>query len=73
MGFLSDALGRRKLIIAGFIIFVFASLLPLISEYVSPILSRFLQGICVSTFVVVGRGILTDVLSIPKIIRQHPC
>jgi len=56
MGFLSDALGRRKLIIAGFIIFVFASLLPpVFPNMLVLLLSRFLQGIALGTSSWVGR------------------
>lgn len=70
IGFLSDAWGRRKLIILGFVLFVFASLLPALLPYSeSLLLARLLQGVAIASFAVLSRAILSDVLSGEKLLR----
>lgn len=70
IGFLSDALGRRKLMISGFFLFVIVSLLPIF--LINPIIllwARFFQGFAIAAFVVVSRAVLSDVLTPTKLVR----
>lgn len=63
LGFLSDTFGRRKLIVGGFLLFIIASLLPIL--WITPssfLLARFLQGFSIAGFSVVGRAVLSDIL-----------
>lgn len=70
VGFLADALGRRKLGILGFLIFTIASLLPVIFPNIAVLLSaRLLQGLALGGVTVVGRTILSDILPPEKLIR----
>ncbi len=69
-GFLSDAWGRRRLIIAGFILFIISSLLPTYWSSVSVLLiARLLQGITLGFFSVIGRAVLADLLSPTQLVR----
>src|SRR4051812_7898014 len=69
IGFLSDALGRRKLAIIGFVIFIAASLLPALFPSVTMLLiSRFLQGISLGAAILM-RIILVDILTPQKLVR----
>jgi len=70
IGFLSDTLGRRHLMCAGFFIFILASLLPTFFEKPSVLLfSRLLQGFTIAAFGVIGRAVLSDVLPKEKLIQ----
>ncbi len=69
-GFLTDALGRQKLIRIGLVGFIFASLLPIISPYIIVLLlSRFLQGLTIGAVAVVARAILSDILPPQELVR----
>lgn len=73
MGFLSDILGRRKLLLGGLLLFVLCSLLPIIFNNITALLlARFLQGFAIATFVVVSRAILSDILTTEKLLRTAP-
>ena len=69
--FLSDAIGRKKLHLSAWTLFVLASSLPLMfTEPAVVFLARFLQGMSMGAFSVLTRGILSDVLStdrLPKV------
>lgn len=70
MGFLSDALGRRKIIVGGLFLFVIVSLLPgLFPNTTVLLLSRFMQGIALASFSVVSRAVFSDILSQEKLIK----
>lgn len=70
IGFLSDALGRRKLVLLGLAIFVFASLLPVFWPYIRILLlARFLQGFMIAAFAVIARAVLADVLTPQRLMR----
>lgn len=70
VGFLADALGRRKLGIIGFLLFTIASLLPAFIPNITVLLSaRLLQGLALGGVTVVGRTILSDILPPEKLIR----
>ncbi len=70
VGFLTDAWGRRKLVIVGFLIFTMASLLPVFfSDIKILLLARLLQGLALGCVGVVVRAILSDILPPEKLIR----
>ncbi|MSP53194.1 MAG: Bcr/CflA family efflux MFS transporter [Gammaproteobacteria bacterium] len=70
IGFLSDAWGRRNLILIGFLGFTLASLLPaLIASPDLLLCARFLQGLCIASFGVISRGIISDIVHSDKIVR----
>lgn len=70
VGFLTDALGRRKLLIVGFLTFTLASLMPVLFPNIDILLiARLLQGLALGCVAVVVRGILSDILSAEKLIR----
>lgn len=69
-GFLTDALGRQKLIRLGLLGFVIASLLPVFFPHITILLlARFLQGITIGSVAVLSRAIFSDVLPPEKLIR----
>lgn len=69
-GFLSDAWGRRKIVMGSFLLFMIASFLPIIFANASMLLGvRFLQGLAIAGFAVVGRAILSDVLVPERLMR----
>lgn len=71
IGFLSDALGRKKLLLLSFTIFTFISLLPaLIPNIHLLLISRFVQGCTLAAFGVISRAIFADILSETKLIRS---
>ena len=60
-GALSDALGRRPIIIAGLAIYAFATLGCVIAGNIETLwLFRAAQGVCAGTGLVVGRAIIRD-------------
>lgn len=70
IGVISDALGRRKLMFYGFIIFIFASLLPAILNIPFVLLAcRFIQGFGIAIFAITSRATLSDILSKEKLIH----
>ncbi len=70
IGFLSDAIGRRKPMLLGFIIFITASILPtLFNTPFLLLIARFLQGFTIAAFAVGGRAVLSDILPKDKLIR----
>lgn len=70
VGTLSDTLGRRKLMLFGFLIFITASLLPALFAKPSVLLfGRFFQGFTIAAFAVSGRAVLSDILPKEKLIR----
>ncbi len=69
-GFLSDAWGRRKILLGGLGAFIVISLLPVCFAYPSVMLStRFLQGFSLACFSVNARPIASDILP-PKQARS---
>jgi DHA1 family bicyclomycin/chloramphenicol resistance-like MFS transporter len=70
LGILSDALGRRKLMLFGFFFFMLVSLLPIFFEKISVLLfARLCQGFTIAAFGVIGRAVLADILPKEKLIR----
>ena len=62
-GTLSDALGRRRIILAGLLLFVLASLLCAFATRIEMLwLGRALQGMSSGVGMVVGRAMVRDVL-----------
>lgn len=63
-GALSDALGRRRIILVGLVVFLAASVLCLCATSIHMlIIGRALQGLSAGVGVIVGRAIVRDVLS----------
>lgn len=72
-GFLTDALGRQKLLRIGLSGFVVASLLPVLLPNIDSLLiARFLQGLTIGGVAVVSRSIYSDILPAEKLIRLGP-
>lgn len=70
IGFLSDAIGRRKPMLLGFIIFTIVSVLPaLFNKPFLLLIARFLQGFTIAAFAVSSRAILSDILPKDKLLR----
>jgi DHA1 family bicyclomycin/chloramphenicol resistance-like MFS transporter len=68
-GFLSDAWGRKKLSLLGFIIFIIASLLPaLFPGEITLLIGRFLQGLSLGSAILM-RAVLSDILPPEKLVR----
>ncbi len=62
-GFLSDALGRKKLLLIGSALFILASLLPVAyAVYEMVLLARFLQGLAMGAYATLFRAIFSDVV-----------
>lgn len=63
-GFLSDAMGRKKLLLGGLLLFALASLLPTICPtYFFLFLTRLLQGVAMGAFGSVARAVISDIVS----------
>jgi len=61
-GPLSDAFGRRRVILAGVALFVVASVGCALSTTMTQLLAwRFLQGLCAGSGMIVGRAVIRDV------------
>lgn len=72
-GFLTDAIGRQKLIRLGLLAFTLASLCPVIFPQIEIILiTRLIQGLTIGCVAVVTRGIYSDILPPDKLIRLGP-
>lgn len=70
VGFLSDAWGRRKIMLAGMIGYTVASLLPPLMPFPAVLLiARFLQGISIASYPVLARGVMSDILSAEQLKR----
>ncbi len=70
-GFLTDAYGRRKLLIGSMFLFVLASLLPIFRQDIYTILlARSLQGITIGSISVITRSIFSDILSSEELIKM---
>lgn len=69
-GFLTDALGRQKLIRISLFGFVLSSLLPVFVPHMWMLLvSRLLQGLTIGSTAVVMRAIISDILTADELIR----
>lgn len=69
-GFITDALGRQKLLRLGFCGFVLVSLAPVIFPSIQVLLfARFFQGITIGSAAVIIRAVLSDILPTEKLIR----
>lgn len=69
-GFLTDAWGRKKLLLGGLAGFLIASLLPVIFPDIKILLfARFLQGLTIGAVSVVTRTIFSDVLPPVKLVQ----
>ncbi len=69
-GFLTDALGRQKLIRLSLLGFMGVSLLPIFLPHISfLLLARLLQGLTIGAVAVLARAILSDILPPDKLIR----
>ena len=69
-GFLTDALGRQKLLRIGLFLFIIFSLLPVVFPDISVLLlTRLLQGITLGGVAVIVRSIYSDILPPEKLIR----
>ena len=72
-GFLTDALGRQKLLRLGFLGFVLASLAPVVFSSIQVLLiARFFQGITIGAAAVIVRAVFSDILPPQKLIRLGP-
>ncbi|WP_106076453.1 MFS transporter [Chromobacterium amazonense] len=70
-GFLTDAWGRRKLLLGGLAGFVLISLLPLWQPTLPALLAtRLLQGLMVGTISVVARSVYPDVLAPQELVKM---
>lgn len=70
-GALSDALGRRPIVLAGLLVYAFAALGCAIAGNIETLwLFRALQGISAGAGIVVGRAIVRDLLHGPEAQRQ---
>jgi len=73
IGFLTDSLGRRKLVVGGLAVFVVASLLPIYFTNITVLLIvRFIQGFTLAGFAVSARGVISDMLSAQQLIHIAP-
>lgn len=70
-GSISDALGRRRVIVAGLVVYFLASLLCALAPNVHVlIIGRVLQGLSAGSGVIVGRAVVRDVLDGPAAQRM---
>lgn len=70
-GSISDALGRRRVIVAGLLVYLLASLLCAFATSVHMlIVGRVLQGLSAGSGVIVGRAVVRDVLDGPAAQRM---
>ncbi|WP_215776371.1 Bcr/CflA family efflux MFS transporter [Paludibacterium sp. B53371] len=70
-GFLTDAWGRRKLLLGGLLGFVLISLLPIWLPTLPALLAtRLIQGLMVGTISVVARSVFPDVLAPQELVRM---
>ncbi|HVV68410.1 MAG TPA: multidrug effflux MFS transporter [Gammaproteobacteria bacterium] len=68
IGFLSDALGRRKLLMVSLFVFTLTSLLPIfLPTTMTLLISRLLQGFSLAGFGVIARASVADLLTADKL------
>ncbi len=73
VGFLSDAVGRKKILLIGSFAFAVISLLPaLLPSITVLLLIRFLQGLSIASFNITCRAVLTDILTQEEFTRFAP-
>lgn len=69
-GFLTDAIGRIKILRLGLVVFVLASLLPVLFPHIKVVLlARLLQGLTIGSVAVVVRTIFSDLLCGERLVR----
>ena len=69
-GYLADTIGRRRVLLSGFLVFIGASIcLALASEFWLIIVLRFVQAAGVSVGTVVARAVARDVLDEKQVLR----
>lgn len=69
-GFLTDAFGRKKLLLLGLMGFVLISLLPMIFPKIGVLLfTRLLQGLTIGMISVTARATFSDILSPEKLVK----
>lgn len=72
-GVLSDAWGRKKLLLVNLAIFTLISLLPAtIADAETLLLARFFQGVGLGAYAVVARSTLSDILPAERLMRLAP-
>lgn len=72
-GFLTDALGRQKLIRIALLAFIIVSLIPVLFPNITILLlARFFQGITLGAVAVLARAIFSDILIPEKLIKLGP-
>lgn len=68
-GILTDAVGRKKLLIGGLCGFILVSLIAATTLYIEVLLAaRFVQGLMLGTIAVITRAILADILPAEKLV-----
>ena len=73
MGFLTDALGRKKLLRISLFLLIISNILPILfPNYTMLLTSRFIQGLFVGAVAVLARAILSDILSSTQMIKIAP-
>lgn len=69
-GFLTDAIGRQKLLRFGLLAFTVVSIIPVLFPHIAVLLGvRLLQGITLGAVAVLTRAICSDILPSEKLIR----
>ncbi len=69
-GFLTDALGRKKILRIGLVLFISASLMPVLWAKIDVVLlARFLQGLSIGAVAVVIRAIFSDLLEKEQLVK----
>lgn len=69
-GFLTDALGRKRLMLVSFLAFAFASVLPLfVPHFLALLTSRLLQGLTLGAVAVIIRATFADILTADKLVK----
>jgi len=69
IGFISDAIGRRKPMLLGYLVFTIVSVLPaLFNKPYLLLIARFFQGFTLAAFAVSSRAVFSDILPKEKLI-----
>ncbi len=69
-GFLTDALGRKRLMLISFAAFALASTLPLfVPHYLALLMARLLQGLTLGAVAVIIRATFSDILTADKLVK----
>ncbi len=70
-GFLTDALGRQKLLRMGLIGFILVSILPILYQKIEVILlARLLQGLTIGSISVTARAIFSDIIPPEQMVQM---